>query len=54
MINSVSSNSPVNQYQQQPIHETKPAPKTKQTEPQDSVVLSHKARGGADADHDGD
>jgi hypothetical protein len=53
MISSVSSNSPVNQHQQQ-VHQAQPAQKPKQAEPQDTVVLSHKAQGGADADHDGD
>jgi hypothetical protein len=55
MINSVSSSAPVNQYSQQ-IQQTSHPPKPKKAEPpQDSVVLSQKAKAAAgDPDHDGD
>jgi hypothetical protein len=55
MISSVSSNTPVNQYQLQQAQQASHPAKAKQAEQQDSVVLSQKAKAAAgDKDHDGD
>jgi hypothetical protein len=56
MINSVTSNTQIAQVQQTQQHQQKvqQAQQKKQAEPQDTVVLSKRATGGGDADHDGD
>ena len=54
MINPVSNNSPVHQWQLQQHQQTVAQNKAKNTQPQDSVVLSKVAAGQVDQDHDGD
>ena len=55
MVNNVSSSSAVNQYQFHQVQQAGQQPKSKKTEPHDTVVLSPQAKAAAgDPDHDGD